>query len=95
MTTDGRPSSPAAPAVTPHPGGHDDWPTELLEHLPASCFPGTYDDLAAALLRQHAPSRLLWQLSVLPRDRRVESVDDLVARLAREAGSPAAAPVPM
>jgi hypothetical protein len=70
------------------------WLQELSDHLPASCFPGTHDDLAAALLRQHAPSHLLWHLSVLPRGRRVDSADDLVAHLEQHQPVAAAVAVP-
>jgi hypothetical protein len=70
------------------------WLEELFDHLPASCFPGTHDDLAAALLRQHAPSHLLWHLSVLPRGRRFDSAEDLATHLEQLQPAPAAVAVP-
>lgn len=45
--------------------------------LPVDCFPAGYDDLAAVLLRKHAPSHLLWRLSGLPRARAFGSLQEL------------------
>ena len=49
---------------------------------------------AAALLRQHAPSHLLWHLSVLPRARRFETTEELLTHLGEASGSATAVPVP-
>lgn len=54
------------------------WGSELAAHLAPRCFPATHDDLAALLLRQHAPSRLVWYLSVLPRQRRFDTLEELL-----------------
>jgi hypothetical protein len=84
-----RPSSPPA-----HHDATQAWVQELSERLPASCFPGTYDDLASALVRRHAPSHLIWHLSVLPRARRFETPDELLTYLGDATGSAAAVSVP-
>jgi len=95
-TTDSRrPSSPStAPDVTQARTVADECLQELSARLPASCFPGTYDDLASALVRQHAPSHLIWHLSVLPRARRFEAPEELLAHLGAATGSAAAVSVP-
>ena len=59
------------------------WADELAAHLGPGCFPATHDHLAATLIQRHAPSHLLWHLSVLPRTREFQSVDELVDVLAR------------
>ena len=92
MTTDTvlRPPCSPAPDTVPSPA----WLEDLFDHLPAGCFPGTHDDLVAALVRQHAPSHLLWHLSVLPRTRRFESTDELLAHLGQPPASVATVSVP-
>jgi hypothetical protein len=90
-TTDTR--RPMTAPAAPDPD-EQAWLRELLDRLPASCLPGTYDDLAAALLRQHAPSHLLWHLSVLPRARRFETTEELLTHLGEASGSATAVPVP-
>ena len=56
----------------------DDWHLDLAEVLGPWAFPSRRDDLVALLLRHHAPSHLLWHLSVLPPNREFASLDDLV-----------------
>lgn len=56
----------------------DDWHVDLAEALGPWAFPSRRDDLVALLLRHHAPSHLLWHLSVLPPNREFTSLDDLV-----------------
>jgi hypothetical protein len=85
-----RPGSPPAAPDAAAPA----WLQELAERLPATCFPGTYDDLASALVRRHAPSHLIWHLSVLPRARRFETLEELLAHLGEATGSAAAVSVP-
>lgn len=57
------------------------WRQELEVVLSAECFPAGSDDLTAILLRKHAPSHLLWRLSVLPRAREFGSLTELFAFL--------------
>lgn len=76
-------------ASTHDDGTHDDdpgWVEELATHLGPGCFPTTHDHLAATLITRHAPSHLLWHLSVLPRTREFQSLDELVAYLGQTAG---------
>jgi hypothetical protein len=68
-------------------GTDHDWHHELETYLGPACFPGGHDHLAATLIRRHAPSHLLWRLSVLPRMRQFDSLDELIAHL-DTAGAP-------
>jgi hypothetical protein len=61
------------------------WADELGTYLSPGCFPATHDHLAATLIQRHAPSHLLWHLSVLPRTRQFQSLDELVDDLAHSA----------
>lgn len=69
-----------------------DWETELRRMLPEGYFPARQDDLLAVLLRQRAPSHLLWVLSRLPREVRFESLEDVCLCLARYAHQPRLVP---
>ena len=60
---------------------HQEWSDELAAFLGPACFPATHDHLAATLIRRHAPSRLLWHLSVLPRSRKFASLHEVVEHL--------------
>ena len=60
---------------------HQEWSDELTDFLGPACFPATHDHLAATLIQRHAPSRLLWHLSVLPRARQFASLDEVIERL--------------
>ncbi len=75
--------------------GVDAWHHDLAEALGPWAFPSRRDDLVALLLRHHAPSHLLWHLSVLPPNREFTSVDDLVTAAADTslAGFPVAEPI--
>jgi hypothetical protein len=68
------------------------WVDELATYLGPGCFPATHDHLAATLIRRHAPSHLLWHLSVLPRTRDFHSMAELVEAL--DLGATPAAPGP-
>jgi hypothetical protein len=67
----------------PAPRSHEDedWSAELTTFLGPACFPAAHDDLAAILIQHHAPSRLLWHLSVLPRARQFASLHEVIERL--------------
>ena len=69
----------ARPAPRSHQ--HEDRSEELTTFLGPACFPAAHDDLSAILVRHHAPSRLLWHLSVLPRARQFASLDEVIERL--------------
>ncbi len=60
-------------------GHHDEvsWRDEMRDYLGATSFPGRQDELLAALVRAHAPSRLLWRLGALPREVRFGSLTEL------------------
>ena len=60
---------------------HQEWSDELTDFLGPACFPATHDHLAATLIQRHAPSRLLWHLSVLPRARQFASLDEVIEHL--------------
>lgn len=51
-----------------------------LSRLP---FPAAQDDVLAALVHRHAPSRLLWRAGSLSRTRRYHSVDDVCEEISR------------
>lgn len=68
---------------------HQEWSDELAAFLGPACFPATHDHLVATLIQRHAPSRLLWHLSVLPRSRQFASLDAVIEQLGG-----AAAPAP-
>ena len=55
------------------------WAQECAELLAAECFPAGQDDLLAALVRQHAPSRLLRRLAAVSRERVFTDLDDLMS----------------
>lgn len=76
-------TTPTAPTRHPEPGGLADssWADELATYLSPGCFPATHDHLAATLIQRQAPSHLLWHLSLAPRTREFQSVQDLVERL--------------
>ena len=57
------------------------WADELATYLSPRCFPATHDHLAATLIQRHAPSHLLWHLSLAPRTREFQSVEELVGQL--------------
>ena len=57
------------------------WAEELATYLRPRCFPGTHDHLAATLIGRHAPSHLLWHLSLAPRTREFQSLEELVSTL--------------
>lgn len=57
------------------------WADELATYLSPRCFPATHDHLAATLIARHAPSHLLWHLSLAPRTREFQSLDELVEQL--------------
>ena len=75
--------------------GVGDWHGDLAEALGPRAFPSRRDDLVALLLRHHAPSHLLWHLSVLPANREFTSLDDLVTAASDStlAGLTAAEPI--
>ena len=64
---------------TTHPDSS--WSDELATYLGPGCFPATHDRLTATLIERHAPSHLLWRLSVAPRTREFQSVGELVEHL--------------
>jgi hypothetical protein len=68
----------ATASTTPPDSG---WANELATYLGPRCFPATYDHLAATLIQRHAPSHLLWHLSVAPRTREFASFQELVGQL--------------
>jgi hypothetical protein len=70
-------------ASTSHP--EQGWVDDLATYLSPGCFPATHDHLAATLIQRHAPSHLLWHLSVLSRTREFQSLDELVDDLAHTA----------
>jgi hypothetical protein len=72
----------SAPTPTASPADQN-WSSDLASFLGPGCFPTTHDHLAATLISRHAPSHLLWHLSVLPRTRQFHSVDELVEALAQ------------
>jgi hypothetical protein len=57
------------------------WPDELATYLGPGCFPASHDHLAATLIRRRAPSHLLWHLSLAPRTREFQSLEELVEQL--------------
>jgi hypothetical protein len=57
------------------------WADELGTYLSPRSFPASPDHLAATLIKRHAPSHLLWRLSVAPRTREFRSLDELVEHL--------------
>jgi len=67
--------------------------TQIRAALGRIRFPAQPDDVLAALVRQRAPSALLWRLGALPRTRRYASLDDLCDAVARGSG-PGAPPPP-
>ena len=70
----------SATTASIHDDGTNDatgWADELATYLGPSCFPTTHDHLAATLISRHAPSHLLWHLSVLPRSREIGSLEQL------------------
>lgn len=71
MTSPTAPTSPQASS----------WADELGTYLSPRCFPATHDHLAATLIKQHAPSHLLWHLSVATRTQEFRSLDELVEHL--------------
>jgi hypothetical protein len=62
-----------------------DDPTALSHYLSPQCFPATRDELQATLVRCHAPTRLLWELTCLSAFRRYDSFDQVCDALARPA----------
>ncbi|KRE63473.1 DUF2795 domain-containing protein [Nostocoides sp. Soil756] len=56
----------------------------LLEHP----FPASQDDLIAACIGRHEPTRLACRLSKLPRERRYETLDEVLADVATAATQP-------
>jgi hypothetical protein len=54
---------------------------ELADYLPPACFPARADEIQATLIRRHAPTPLLWVVTRLARDRRYQSMTDLVGDL--------------
>jgi Protein of unknown function (DUF2795) len=67
--------------------------TQIRAALGRMRFPAQPDDVLAALVRQRAPSRLLWRVGGLPRTRRYRSLDDLCDHVAG-GSSPGAPPPP-
>jgi hypothetical protein len=57
------------------------WADELATYLSPRCFPATHDHLVATLIGRRAPSHLLWRLSLAPRTREFQSLEDLVQQL--------------
>ena len=55
-------------------------------------FPAGVDDVLATLVRQRAPSRLLWRVAGLPRAQRYLSLHDLCDGVARGPGAGAPPP---
>jgi hypothetical protein len=84
-------TTPTAPTRHPEPSGLPDssWADELATYLSPRCFPATHDHLAATLIQRRAPSYLLWHLSLAPRTREFQSLQELVERLSER---PQAAP---
>jgi hypothetical protein len=71
--------------------GHDQvsWRDEMAGYLGATSFPGRQDELLAALVRAHAPSRLLWRLGALPREVRFGSLTELCDFVDAHSAAPA------
>lgn len=68
---------------------HDSsWTDELATYLGPGCFPATPDRLTATLIERHAPSHLWWRLSVAPRTRAFQSLDELVEHVGHPAPKP-------
>lgn len=65
--------------------------SEIRAALRPMAFPVYVDDVLAALVQGHAPSRLLWRVVGLPRTQRYYSLDDLCDDVARGSG-PGAVP---
>lgn len=59
-----------------HTGG-----CSVVECIPAAVFPSTRDQLLVALVRHHARSSLLWELSRLPEGRTFGSAAEVDATL--------------
>ncbi|WP_457253183.1 DUF2795 domain-containing protein [Pedococcus sp. P5_B7] len=74
-------TTPTASTSEHDPG----WADELATYVGPGCFPATHDHLAATLIQRHAPSHLLWHLSVLSRTREFQSLDELVEVLTHTA----------
>ena len=64
-------------------GGLDTDLAELRQVLARLPFPAHQDDVLAALVRRHAPSRLLWRVGSLSRTRRYHSIDEVCTEVAR------------
>jgi hypothetical protein len=62
-----------------------DDPPALWHYLSPEAFPATRDDLQAALVRHHAPARLLWELTCLSSSRRYDNLDQVCEALERPA----------
>lgn len=70
----------------PNPGSDEaTWRAELSNLLDPSTFPCTGEDALVALLRVHAPSRLLQRLGGVPPGMRFHCVELLVAHISAEA----------
>ncbi|MEO8830441.1 hypothetical protein [Lapillicoccus sp.] len=70
----------------PNPGSDEaTWRAELSNLLDPSTFPCTGEDALVALLRVHAPSRLLQRLGGVPPGMRFLCVELLVAHISAEA----------
>lgn len=59
---------------------------ELRGALTRVLFPAQQDDVLATLVRQQAPSRLLWRVGALSRTRRYHSLDELCGEIGRPTG---------
>ena len=83
-------TTPTVPTRHPEPSSFPNsrWADELATYLSPRCFPGTHDHLAATLIQRHAPSHLLWHLSLAPRTREFQSLQELVAQLKEPAQAP-------
>jgi hypothetical protein len=58
---------------------------DLTASLAGVHFPATPDDLLVLAMRRRAPSRVLWQLSRLPAQRRFASLGDVLEFLSGRA----------
>lgn len=62
---------------------------DLRRALQDHPFPTTQDDLIAACLARHEPTRLACRLSRLPRERRYATLDELLVDVSTAAALPA------
>ena len=73
-------------STPPSSTSHQDqaWPEELATFLGPRCFPATHDHLVATLIKRHAPSRLVWHVSSLPRTRHFQSLGEVIEHLTQD-----------